>query len=130
MLYYKFLNYFFFGFHTLLILFNTFGWAIKKIRKWNLLTLTLTAISWFGLGIWCGWGYCVCTDWHWRVRQRLGYHDTTNSYIQFLVLKLTGINVSPHLIDVVTAIVFFSSLLLSISLNIKDYLQKRKAASH
>jgi hypothetical protein len=130
MFWYKVLNYFFFGFHTLLILFNTFGWAIKKFRKWNLIALTLTAFSWFGLGIWYGWGYCVCTDWHWRVREHLGYHDMTNSYIQFLVVKLTGINVSPHLTDVVTVVVFSVSVLLSLSLNLKDYLKKRRLIKH
>jgi hypothetical protein len=120
MLWYQFLNYFFFGFHTALIFFNTFGWIFHKTRKWNLITLLLTALSWFGLGIWYGWGYCLCTDWHWRVRQHLGYHDNTNSYIQFLAQKLTGKNFSSQLVDNVTAIVFFASLALSIVFNIRD----------
>ena len=91
---YEFLNYFFFCFHTALIFFNTFGWIFCKTRKWNLITLLLTAFSWFVLGIWYGWGYCFCTDWHWSVRRHLGYTDKENSYTQFLADKLTGKNFS------------------------------------
>ena len=54
---YQLLNIFFFVFHTLLMLFNCFGWAWKKTRPWNLVTLLLTAGSWFIVGIWYGWGY-------------------------------------------------------------------------
>jgi len=120
MWWYQFLNYFFFSFHTALIFFNTLGWIFQKTRKWNLITLLLTAFSWFVLGIWYGWGYCVCTDWHWQVREHLGYHDNTNSYIQFLAQKLTGINFSSQLTDSITAIVFFVSLAMSIWLNVRD----------
>ena len=124
MWWYQFLNYFFFFFHTSLILFNTFGWIFRKTRKWNLITLLATAFSWFVLGIWYGWGYCFCTDWHWTVREHLGYHDNVNSYTQFLAQKFTGINFDAHLVDTVTAIVFFTSLALSIALNIKDWRKK------
>ncbi len=120
MWWYQFLNFFFFCFHTVLIFFNTFGWIFYKTRKWNLITLLLTAFSWFVLGIWYGWGYCFCTDWHWSVRRHLGYHDESNSYIQFLAQKLTGINFSVQLVDSVTAIVFFTSLALSIVFNVRD----------
>ena len=120
MWWYQLLNYFFFCFHTAFIFFNTSGWIFHKTRKWNLVTLVLTAFSWFVLGIWYGWGYCFCTDWHWSVRRHLGYHDESNSYIQFLAQKLTGINFSIQLVDSITAIAFFISLALSIWLNIRD----------
>lgn len=127
MWWYQLLNYFFFAFHTALIFFNTFGWIFHKTRKWNLITLLLTAFSWFVLGIWYGWGYCVCTDWHWQERERLGYHDTSNSYIQFLVQKLTGVNFSSRLVDAVTAIIFFTSLALSVWFTIRDrHMEKQR----
>ncbi|MFB6307620.1 MAG: DUF2784 family protein, partial [Flavobacteriales bacterium] len=88
---YKLLDIFFFVFHTFLILFNLLGWMVKKWRFYNLITLSLTAFSWIVLGFWFGWGYCFCTDWHWRVREQLGYEIRTNSYIDFLIMKLTGI---------------------------------------
>lgn len=126
MCWYQFLNYFFFAFHTLLIFFNTLGWIFRRTRKWNLITLLLTAFSWFVLGIWNGWGYCLCTDWHWRVRDQMGYNDTTNSYIQFLTQQLTGTAISARLTDAVTAIVFFASIVLSVWLNVKDWRLKKK----
>ena len=122
---YGFLNYFFIVFHTVLILFNSFGYIPKKTRRLNLVTLSLTAFSWFVLGIWYGWGYCVCTDWHWRVRQHLGYNDMEISYTHFLVRKLTGINFSQSVVDIVTAAVFFISFAASIILNIKDWRKTR-----
>lgn len=90
----------------------------------NLITLSLTAFSWYILGIWYGWGYCFCTDWHWQVRKSLGYSDMSNSYIHFLIQKLTGINLSLNLVETGTAIVFFLSFAMSIYLNIKHWRSK------
>ncbi|WP_409627960.1 DUF2784 domain-containing protein [Gilvirhabdus luticola] len=120
----KFLNIFFFGFHTVVILFNIFGWIIPKWRLANLIVLSLTAFSWFILGIRYGWGYCFCTDWHWQVREMLGYHDMSTSYIHFLILKITGVHLSVSLVDTGTTIVFFSAFVVSIYLNVRKWTQK------
>jgi len=45
---------------------------MEKTRKANLILLLLTGLSWFGLGIFYGWGYCPLTDWHWKVLRELG----------------------------------------------------------
>lgn len=119
-MWHQLLNIFFFVFHTLLTLFNITGWLFRATRKWNLITLLLTAFSWFVLGIWYGWGYCLCTDWHWSIREQLGYQDQQGSYIHFLLLKLTGINFNSNLVDSATLIIFLASLALSIWLNIRD----------
>ncbi|MBZ5859009.1 DUF2784 domain-containing protein [Flavihumibacter profundi] len=124
-MWYQFLNIFFFVFHTIFTLFNITGWIFKRTRKWHLLTLSLTAFSWFILGIWYGWGYCFCTHWHWQVRSALGYADTSNSYIHFLILKLTGINFAEQLVEYATLIIFLVSFGLSIWLNLKDHRNKR-----
>ena len=116
---YQLLNWFFFLFHTALILFNCLGWLFPSTRKLNLITLILTGLSWFVLGIWYGWGYCPCTDWHWQVREKLGIVDSSASYIHFLVLELTGIDFSISLVDTVTVVVFFSCLIASVVLNVK-----------
>ena len=123
-----FLNIFFFAFHTIFTLFNIIGWIFPKTRKLHLITMLLTAFSWFVLGIWYGWGYCFCTDWHWQVRESLGYYDRSDSYIHFLLLKLTGKDFNPRLVDNATMIVFALSFVLSIWFNIKDrrkHIQKR-----
>jgi hypothetical protein len=126
---YQFLNIFFFIFHTAFTLFNIVGWIFPKTRKVHLITMTLTALSWFVLGIWYGWGYCVCTDWHWNVREKLGLIDRSHSYIHFLLLKLTGIDLDPKLVDMGTLVVFLLSFALSICLNFIDY-RLRKRQSH
>ena len=119
-MWYQLLNIFFFIFHTVFTVFNMTGWIYKKTRKLHLITLSLTAFSWFVLGIWYGWGYCFCTDWHWAVREKLGFVDRSRSYIHFLILNLTGVNLDPQLVELVTGIVFLVSFILSIWLNIKN----------
>jgi len=125
-MWYVSLNYFFFLFHTLFTLFNLFGWISCRTRKLHLITLFITAFSWFILGIWYGWGYCVCTDWHWSVREHLGYHDQQRSYIHFLLLKLTNVNFNEKLVEIITLIVFLLASILSIWLNVKDHFYKKK----
>jgi hypothetical protein len=86
--------------------------------------MLLTAASWFILGIWYGWGYCLCTDWHWQVREAMGIHDRSDSYIHFLLLKITGIDMDKQLVEDATLIIFGLCFLLSIGLNIRDHRRK------
>ena len=120
-----FLNIFFFVFHTCIILFIVFGWIWKKTRLANLILIVFTAFSWFFLGIWYGFGYCPCTDWHWQVRMKLGLHDTSTSYLEFLVEKLTGLDVSRALVDIFAVAFLIAALCLSIGLNIRDLKKKQ-----
>lgn len=122
---FEFLNIFFFVFHTAFTLFNVAGWIFSKTRKLNLITLLLTAFSWFVVGIWKGIGFCYCTEWHWQVREQLGYHDQTRSYIHFLILKLTGANLNISLVETATVVVFGVSLAMSVWLNVRDYRKKK-----
>lgn len=121
------LDKFFFVFHSGLILFNLFGWVWRKTRAANLLVLSLTAFSWFILGIWYGYGYCPSTDWHWQVRMKLGYYDMPSSYTKFLIDSLTGLDVKAGLVDVVTLVLLMSALVISLSLNIRDWRRKHAA---
>lgn len=114
----------FFVFHTILILFNVFGWLVPAWRLANLITLLLTVFSWLVLGFWYGWGYCICVDWHWYIRGLLGYQNTSSSYIHFLVLKITGIDFPMNLVDTITVTVLFLVLMISGYLNIKKWKSK------
>ena len=116
---------FFFAFHVALIFFNLFGWIFKPTRKWNLITLGLTAFSWIVLGIFFGFGYCFLTDWHWEIREKLGYTTPYNSYIHFLIETLFDVQVSARLVDLCTAIFFVAALTMSVISN-RDLLRKRK----
>ena len=121
----EFLNIFFFLFHTAFTLFNITGWMFRKTRRLHLITLGLTAFSWFALGIWYGWGFCACTEWHWNVREKLGYHDQQSSYIHFLILKLTGANLDEKLVEKGTLVVFLVTVVMSVWLNIRDWRTRR-----
>jgi hypothetical protein len=113
------LNVGFFVFHTVWIGFNCVGWAWRRTRRWQFATVSLTALSWFGLGIWYGWGYCPSTDWHWQIRERLGHRDPP-SYIQLLVRELTGIDLNP---DTANALALGTLLVVGVLtgfLNIRD----------
>jgi hypothetical protein len=117
-------NILFFVAHTLLILFNVFGWIDPRWRKANLITLLLTAFSWFILGIWYGWGYCICVDWHWQIRESLGYENASSSYIHFLIMNLMGIEIPRSWVDTGTVLVFFLALALSCFFNIRKWISK------
>jgi hypothetical protein len=113
------LNVAFFVFHTAWIGFNCLGWAWRRTRPWHLGTIALTALSWFGLGWWYGWGYCPCTDWHWQVRARMGFSDPP-SYVQLLIRELTGIELQPIVANVVTLGTLVVAGGLSVGLNVRD----------
>lgn len=121
---YKVADSFFIIFHSVLICFNLFGWIPKALRKWNLFSLMLTTFSWFILGIFYGFGYCFLTDWHWRVRDKLGYATDSNSYIHFLIAEVTGSSIDENLVDAGTVIFFFAACAISIYLTIRDKMQK------
>jgi hypothetical protein len=55
----------------------------------------------------------------------MGFNDRSNSYIHFLLLKLTGKDYNATLVENVTLYVFLICAVLSIVLNIRD---KTKAA--
>lgn len=112
-----FLNVFFFIFHTVLILFNLFGWIFPRTRKLHLFTLGATLFSWIILGIWKGFGYCFLTDWHYEVLRKLGKTDLPNSYIAFLVMTVSGWIPDADLVEIFTVILTFLALVCSVWVN-------------
>ena len=120
------LNILFFVVHTSLILFNVFGWAHPRTRKWNLATLLLTLVSWAGMGMCYGMGYCICTDYHWQVREAMGIQETAGSYIVLLVRNISGWNPPIELANTVALWVFVSALVISVGLNARDWTLARR----
>lgn len=107
-------HYFFLVFHTVLILFNLFGWLVPRWRKWHLFCLLVTLFSWGVLGIWKGFGYCFLTDWHYRVLRQMEYGDLPESYIAFLIRYISGWAPDEGLINTLTLV--FTVLALGCSL--------------
>gem|GEM_PF-149309 len=118
---------FFVIFHTSLTLFNALGWAWKKTRVWNLVTLLLTGSSWLFLGMIVGVpGYCPLTDWHFRVLGKLGETNLPNSYLKYLFDRITGLDINSVLVDRATLIVFIVALALSLFLNLRDKILSKR----
>lgn len=120
---YPILDFFFLVFHSLLVGFNLTGWIWKKTRRLHLCTISATLISWFGLGIFYGWGYCPSTDWHWQVKRELGETDLPASYIKYYADKLTGSSWDPLIIDSVTLVCCLMAFTLSVWVNSKRWKQ-------
>ncbi len=128
MLLYRLLDYFFLVFHLGIVIFNLFGWIWPKTRKANLILLLLTAASWFGLGLIYGIGFCPFTEWHWQVLEKLGSRPVEDSYMQYLYRRVFNQHFESSLVNTVTAVAFFVALAISLFLNIRDLLRKRRSA--
>jgi hypothetical protein len=125
---YQILDILFVVFHSSLVLFNLFGWIWRKTRILNLITLSLTGASWLFLGLIYGTlGYCPLTDWHFNILGKLGKTDLPNSYIKYLVDRITGSDISATLVDKVTLYSFLAALMLSLYFTIKDNVKSKKA---
>jgi len=128
---YHILDIFFIVFHSSLILFNLLGWIWRKTRTFNLLTLLLTGASWLILGLIIGTlGYCPFTDWHFNVLLKLGKTDLPNSYIKYLIDRITGLNLNASLVDQVTLYAFLAALALSLFFYIRDLIKSTKDPGH
>jgi hypothetical protein len=112
------LNVAFFVFHTAWMGFVCVGWMWRRTRRWHLAAVALTGLSWFLLGAWYGWGYCPCTDWHWRVRERLGYVDPP-SYTQLLIREVTGLDVSAAVSDALTLGIYLVAAVLGVLMTVR-----------
>jgi hypothetical protein len=111
-----------------LILFNLFGWIWRKSRIFNLITLLLTGASWLFLGLIYGTlGYCPLTDWHFSILNKLGKTNLPDSYIKYIVDRLTGLDISASLVDKVTLYAFLAALTLSILFNIRDLMESKRS---
>lgn len=121
----------FWVFHTGLVIFNLVGWIWPKTRRWHLATILATAASWFIMGIWYGLGYCLCTDWHFQVRDLLGYKDNSPTYVHLMIKLLTGADLDPNIVQTGTAVGFVFGLVMSLYTNFalprKDKTQRNPA---
>ena len=121
----RFLDVFLFLFHTGLVAFNLTGWIWRKTRRLHLVTISLTILSWFGLGLFFGIGYCPCTDWHWQVKRGLGAENLPASYVKYYVDRATGLDLDPGVIDASVAVLGIAALLISVALNYRDWRQTK-----
>lgn len=114
---YRFLDVVFFLLHLALIGFNLIGWIWKRTRRVHLVVISLTMLSWFGLGLFCGFGYCPLTDWHWQVKERAGEMNLPASWVKYYVDAATGLDSDPLVVDAVVLVLGLAALGASIWVN-------------
>ncbi len=119
------LDIFFVAFHSALILFVLFGWIVRPVRPLHLITVLLTGVSWFILGLFYGIGYCPLTDWHWNVLRQLGETNLPAAYVQYILKRLLAIHITPAFSDIITLLGWAGALIIALYLQYRK-LQKRK----
>ncbi|MEX0722989.1 MAG: DUF2784 domain-containing protein [Gracilimonas sp.] len=115
-----FLDYFFVVFHFSLIAFNLTGWIWQRTRQLHLYVISATILSWVGLGVFYGLGYCPFTDWHWQVKRALGETGLPASYLKYYLDQIFGFAWEPFTVDVLVAVLGIVALLISIYVNYRD----------
>lgn len=113
-------------FHSLLMVFNLIGWLFPATRRLNLFTLLLTFGSWTFLGYWYGWGYCPLTDLHFEILEKLGHKHLPPSYLQFILNRFLGWDISTRLADYITVGGLSVAALGSIVVNFQSLSHQRK----
>ena len=104
------------GVHLGLILFTTLGWLVPAWRPAHLVLCALTVFSWFGLGIPAGKpGMCLVTEIQKKLWRRMAIEDR-DSYVVFLLERITGRRPDPARTEVMTQATFYVSAVISLGL--------------
>jgi hypothetical protein len=64
-------------------------------------------------------GYCPFTDWHFSILHKLAKTDLPDSYVKYLVDRISGLDFSSSLVDSVTLYAFLAALVISLFLNLR-----------
>ena len=94
--------------HLSAIFFLLVGWAFDETQLLHLALVWLIFLSWFGLGLIYGFGYCLMTDVHWRIKDKLGARPSANIYVKYMLDKVLPINIDEGLINQVSTTVYFA----------------------
>lgn len=104
--------------HSAVILFCVTGWILPATRGWHLVLVALVGLSWFGIGLFRGFGYCLLTDLHWRVKRALGQTDLPESYVKYALDRLLARDLDPGSVDALTARGFYLAAVAGLGLNL------------
>ena len=106
-----------FAAHALVALGCAFGWLIPGAERWHLVLILAIGFSWYGLGLHYGIGYCILTDWQWRVRHRLGITPEHGSFVKLLLERASGLHLKEIWVKWFAYGVYWLSALISVYLN-------------
>ena len=100
--------------HLALIIICLGGWALPRVRTAHRYLMVAILSSWFLLGLKFGIGYCVLTDWHWQIKDKLGQSDLPNSFIKHILNHLLPSVISDRAVDILTLVAFYGAVLATI----------------
>jgi len=106
-------NIFFHIIHLTIIFFFLFGWIFEKTLFAHFILSILILLSWFGLGIIYGFGYCLVTGIQWKIKRHMGQEPNTEYYIKYMLDKVTGLDMNPDRVNAVTEYAFYIIFILS-----------------
>ena len=104
----------FYVIHLALIISCLGGWAVPRVRTAHRYLMATILSSWFLLGLKFGIGYCVLTDWHWQIKDKLGQSDLPNSFIKHILDQVLPFGISNRAVDILTLVAFYGALLATI----------------
>jgi Protein of Unknown function (DUF2784) len=99
--------------HLGIIIFFLFGWMMRETRPAHYALTLLILLSWYGLGAFRGFGYCVITDIQWNIKKRLGSEPSTEYYMKYLIDNITGLNTRAAIVNGVTTYAYFTIFIIS-----------------
>jgi Protein of Unknown function (DUF2784) len=103
--------------HLAAMAFIVFGWMLPATRMANWYLIVLTFVSWFGLGLVFGFGFCLITGIQSKIRQRLGYSEPMDSFVKHVLDRLTGRDLNPLHVEIGTQAGFYIAAVASAWVN-------------
>ena len=99
---------------------------LKSTRKAHIVAIGLILIAWLGIGWYKGViGYCPLTDWHWDIKRDLGERNISSSFIEYTLVKITGLDLNRKLVDIGTAVGLILSVLCAGYVNLSSRFSKK-----
>jgi Protein of Unknown function (DUF2784) len=114
--------------HVAVVLALLLLWLPARTRRYHLLLVGVTALSWFGLGLIHGLGYCFLTDWQWQVKRWRGQTDLPGSFIHYALTRWLGLPLSATASDALTGLTFAIVSALSLVQAARDWRRRRRPA--
>jgi len=103
--------------HAVIAVWCVFGWLVPGAEKLHLFVIVGIAISWYGLGMRYGIGYCILTDWQWRVKERLGRTTKHDSFVHLLLERASGLHINEKQVKRFAYAAYWVSAVISIYIN-------------
>lgn len=125
------INIVFHALHTGLIAFHLFALLVPRLRVIHFWSLTTTLLSWLGLGLFYGLGYCPLTDWHWQHLIKMGTDPSSlpRSYVTFIIFYGREWPADELIVDILVGLVTAMLWLLSLRFFIRRFNETRRPAA-